>query len=283
MSDPTNIWIHSDLQLSRPDQAEETLNRAVEDLLDLRQPLDEIWCLGDALCGTNLVELEKIADINQRHLARLGVPVSYVMGNHEIDLKNFGKLHRYPLHEAARRNPMWHVADLESPFLIKYCAEYMMVMMGDHAAHDGSWWVSQGGVHGEVEHYPYLPDAYQNLRQCIEDHDGPVILASHYALPGGQRPSDLLAHLLPLPSNVRLHLHGHAHIGDLVWNKERPWQRKNPIDGTTSQHQYNISALESDRSPGSHSALLSFGSEQPMTLRIRCHLSYQWEEPFVIE
>lgn len=91
MSDSINIWIDSDLQPSRPSQAEETLNGAVEDLIGLRPSLDEIWCLGDAICGKNLTDLEKIAEINQRHLARLGVPVYHVMGNQEMDLKSLGQ------------------------------------------------------------------------------------------------------------------------------------------------------------------------------------------------
>jgi len=283
MSESIHIWVHSDLQLHLPELAEETLGRAVDDLLDLRLPLDEVWCLGDALCDHKPGELEKIARINQHHLARLQAPVCYVMGNHEMDLKRIHDLDGYPLHEVARRDAMWHVADLESPFLVRRCGEYLVVLMGDHAAHDGRWWTTHGVLHGEVDRYPHLPETYQRLRRRMERYDGSVILASHYAFPGGQRPSPLLSHLLPLPANVCLHLHGHAHIGDLVHNKERPWQRKNPIEGTTTCHQYNISALETLRTPGSHSALLSFGPGRPMTLRIRCHLAREWVEEFEVE
>jgi hypothetical protein len=114
----------------------------------------------------------------------------------------------------------------------------------------------------------------------MEDHGGPVIIASHYALPGGQRPNARLAELLPLPPNVSLFLHGHAHIGDTVFNAENPWQRANPISGET-RLQYNISALESWRSPGSHSAILDLVDGVPERLRIRCHEKQEWVEEFV--
>jgi hypothetical protein len=80
---------------------------------------------------------------------------------------------------------------------------------------------------------------------------------------------------------VRLHLHGHAHIGDLVWNKENPWQRENPITGD-ARKQFNISALETARTPGSHSALLELYSDGAIKLRIRCHLEKKWVEEFRI-
>ncbi len=113
----------------------------------------------------------------------------------------------------------------------------------------------------------------------MAEFDGPVAIASHYALPGGQKPSGLMARLLPLPENVKLMLHGHAHIGDLVWNKDNPWQRDNPVEGHALR-QFNISALETLRSPGSHSAVLGLSPSGLFSLRIRCHQERAWLDSF---
>jgi calcineurin-like phosphoesterase family protein len=268
------IWVHSDLQLAQPAQAEDVLTRAVDDMLHLGLPLDAVWCLGDAICHTDEAALDEVAQINQAQLRRLNAPVYYVLGNHEMDLKGSG-VHRFPLHERAVHDPQWHIADLEEFF---FCAEFggfLVVFMGDHAAHDGSWWTSHGYANGEA--YPHTVDQYDALRRRMAEYSGPVIIASHYALPGGQRPAPLMERLLPLPKNVVLHLHGHAHIGDLVWNKEFPWRRANPITDD-ERLQYNISALETLRSAGSHSALLELHEDATVSLRIRDHLERTWVE-----
>lgn len=273
------IWVHSDLQLAEPKQAEVILSTAVDDLLELGISLDAVWCLGDAHCGTNEENLQLVAATNIAQLKRLNAPVYYVMGNHEMDLRNAKKVLRFPLYDLAVNNPDWHVTVLDELY---FCAEFngfLVVFLSDHAALDGSWWTAHGYVNGEG--YPYLADSYERLRCLMRDHNGPVIMASHYAFPGGQRPSDLMKQFFPLPENFRLHLYGHAHIGDLVWNKEDPWVREHPITGQP-QKQFNISALESLRSPGSHSALLELHADGAIEMRIRCHLEKKWVEYFKV-
>lgn len=275
----TLIWVHSDLQLAQPAQAEIILSTAVDDLLELGFDLDAVWCLGDAHCGVNEAALQAVAAINIAQLQRLQAPVYYVMGNHEMDLREAGTS-VFPLHNLAANKPNWHVAALDEFY---FCAEFngfLVIFMGDHAAPDGRWWTSHGYINGDG--YPHSLHSYKKLLLLMDDYEGAVIIASHYAFPGGQRPNDLMKQLLPLPENVRLHLHGHAHIGDLVWNKEHPWQRENPITGQV-QKQFNISALESQRSPGSHSALLELHSNGSVDLRIRCHLEKKWLDHFHID
>jgi hypothetical protein len=167
---------------------------------------------------------------------------------------------------------------LDDFFFVRRMGNCLIVFMGDHADPNGSWFTSHGGVSGESpESYPHHAASYTRLSRAMEDFEGPVIIASHYALPGGQKPSPLMARLFPLPENVTLFLHGHAHIGDLVWNKDNPWQRDNPITGH-GLRQFNISALESTRSPGSHSAILELGPSGPASLRIRSHQDRKWTE-----
>ncbi len=277
----TRIWVHSDLQLGTPALARETVHRAVDDLLAHDLKIDAIWCLGDALCGSDLAGLDEIARINVGEIKRLEAPLYYVLGNHEMDaLRKLGIPH-FPLHKLVEEEPGWRTGAIDSFYFSEAVGRTLVVFLGDHAAKDGSWWTTNGAVYGDTAHYPYPVDAYRRLRAAMERHDGPVIIASHYALPGGQRASDLLAPLLPLPKNVCLHLHGHAHIGDTVFNAENPWQRANPITGETRM-QYNISALESVRSPGSHSGILNLVSGIPTRLRIRCHEKGEWVDEFAI-
>ena len=273
----TRIWVHSDLQLAEPELAKVILSTAVDDLLELGIALDAIWCLGDAHCGSNEAALQIVAALNIAQLKRLQVPVYYVLGNHEMDLRRSKGISRFALHDLAMNNSDWYMAALDEFY---FCAEFngfLVVFLSDHAAQDGRWFTSAGHVAGDG--YPFNADSYEKLRRIIRGYNGPVIIAAHYAFPGGQRPNDFTKQLLPLPENVRLHLYGHAHIGDLVWNKDDPWQREHPITGHT-QKQINISALESLRSPGSHSALLDLHSDGSVELRIRCHLEKKWIADF---
>jgi len=274
------IWVHSDLQLGHPAAAEAILSTAVDDLLSLGPPPDAVWCLGDAVCGSDLQQQEQLSRIVIAQLGRLGVPICYVMGNHEMDLMRVHGIPRYPLYEAARAEPLWHTTDTsEDVFFVRQFCGIPVVFLSDDAARDGSWWVNHVGVHGETAHRKGEALILPPLREAIARHPGPVLLAGHYALPGGQRPLTRLDALFPLPPNLRLHLHGHAHIGDLSINAANPWQRENPVEGH-SLRQYNISALENVRSPGSHSAVLELETAGPVSLAIRCHLERRWLERF---
>lgn len=283
-STSARIWVLSDIQQSEPADALATLSAAVDDILATNLKLDAIWCLGDALRGANELALMQVAEIFIGQLARLDLPVCYLLGNHDVDLKRAADIDWHPLWERARREPNWHTSDrLDAFFFARRVGDCLVVFMGDHAHPGGDWFTTHGGVEGRArERYPYSPEDYARLSRAMAGFDGPVVIASHYALPGGQKPSRLLGGLLPLPSNVKLVMHGHAHIGDLVWNKDNPWQRDNPVSGQPLR-QFNISALESVRSPGSHSAILEIASGGPTSLRIRCHQKREWLDTFSLE
>jgi len=274
------VWIQSDLQLSNPEVARKVLTDAVDDMLELDLGIGAIWCLGDVMCGKQIDDVINLANMTIEQLGRLNVPICYVMGNHDADLKRVHGLDRYPLYEMAREHPMWHVSDnIDDMYFARMVYGTLVIFMGDHMARDGSWWTSHGHVAAKPELYPYSPKHYNDLRDAIGRHPGPVATASHYSYPGGQRQADLYQNLLPLPDNVKFHCYGHAHIGDLVWNKENPYLRPNPINGQ-SLIQFNISALETARTPGSHSAVLDIGPQGPEQLRIRCHLEKKWVDTY---
>lgn len=277
------IWVISDIQQSEPADALGTLSAAVDDVLAERLEFDAVWCLGDALRGSDLGALEAVADIFIRQLARLNLPVCYLLGNHDVDLKRIDDADRHPLWERARAEANWHVAErLDDFFFARRIGGTLAVFMGDHAASGGEWFTTHGGVGGRArERYPHDAASYARLSRAMAEFGGPVVVASHYALPGGQKPSGLMGRLLPLPANVKLVMHGHAHIGDLVWNKDNPWQRDNPVEGQALR-QFNVSALETVRSPGSHSAVLEIDAGGPGSLRIRCHQKREWTETFAL-
>lgn len=272
-------WVFSDLQFLQAGSDGMPLQNAVDDILEQGLPLRSVWLLGDIAYGTNAANLREATIVIPKQLARINAPVYYILGNHEIDCFWHTQIVMPPLYGQVRDNDQWHVPELDQFYFTETFDETLVVFMGDHIAKDGRWATSGGDCASEF--YPYSASDYQQLRKTIVAHDGPVITASHYSLPGGQRPSKLLQELLPLPKNVRTHLYGHAHIGDLIWNKERPWQRENPIEGSDIR-QYNISALEPERSPGSHSAILTLGTDGPMRLRIRCSQKKQWVEEFLL-
>lgn len=275
------VWVISDIQQSEPADAAATLAAAVDDILATEPELDAVWCLGDALRGAELGKLEEVADIFIRQLERLDRPVCYLLGNHDVDLKRLTDADRHPLRERALARPDWHVAGrLDDFFFARRIAGNLVIFMGDHGHAGGDWFTTHGGASGRApERYPHDEAAYTRLSRAMAEFAGPVIVASHYALPGGQKPSPLMARLLPLPDNVKLVMHGHAHIGDLVWNKLNPWQRNNPVEGQPLR-QFNVSALETVRSPGSHSAVLEIDAGGPRALRIRCHQRREWAETF---
>ena len=250
------IWVNSDLQLSDPQEAIRCLSNAVEDILALNLPLAGIWMLGDVLCGDNLTDLLSVANKVMELLEVFPVPVCYLLGNHEMDLLRVGKP-RWPLYELAVAHPQWrtlaHIDDLYFSLEFFGCRVYFL---SDHSAPDLHWWTTHGQIMGDVAAYPYGEGEYRKLAAEVAQLAQPAILVSHYAFPGGQRPSDLLGRLRPLPSNVLFHLYGHAHIGDLRLNREYPYRRDFLIAGE-SIWQYNISALEDRRSAGSHSAFLN--------------------------
>lgn len=275
------IWVQSDLQLDKPAEAERVLSRAVADMATLNGKefsISGIWCLGDVLCGSNEEDLHEVALDCIEKLETFSVPVAYVLGNHEMDVRSGKGRAVYPLYEYARKRPLWHVQEnLEDPWFERRCFGLRVIFFGDHAQSGAEgWYVQHHGIRSKG--YPYK-DAWTELHKTMQMLREPLLTASHYAFPGGQRPGELMQKLIPLPASVITHLYGHAHIGDMVWNGERPYQRCNPITASDTL-QYNISALEDVRSPGSHSALLYIENSIPRLLRIRCHQKKEWIEEF---
>ncbi|NLN20024.1 MAG: hypothetical protein GX162_12230 [Firmicutes bacterium] len=271
------VWISSDLQLRDPETAHSLLLPVIEDIRELDLPLVGGWCLGDVVEGSNLAGLEETAESVVAWYERLDIPIRYVMGNHEKDYCRRYREGRFPLHEQISGRPGWLTTRSPSDFCFteSWCG-HQVFFFSDQADPEGKWIAAHHRPAKDwPEGYPNEEELWESVRRQMASSSQPVITVSHYSFPGGQRPSSILEKLLPLPDTVRCHFYGHAHIGDFVWNRACPWERRHYVSGQNIK-QYNVSALESRRSPGSHSAFLEFKPSGTLQLRIRCHLRRRW-------
>ncbi len=278
------VWIISDLQIRSQGEAEQVLGQAIRDMQAMALPLEAIWCLGDVLEGSNLPNLEAAAPVVATRLESLTVPIWCVMGNHDTDYRRASHSDRCPLFELVAGRPAWHTAWGQSvPWLRTDWAGYQVYFLDDHATGNNTWFNSFGTPAHAPENYPYSADILASLRDEMAQAGCPILTASHYAFPGGQRPGALPSLLLPLPKNTKGHFYGHAHIGDTVWNPEYTWQRRFQVQGQGQTiPQLNISALEFRRTPSSHSAVLTTGGRGELNVRIRCHQNHAWMDEFIL-
>jgi len=270
------VWIVSDIQMRDSTLVRDLFRSALRDWHEQNLTPQEVWLLGDSVCGRPLSVQEEMAQTIMDALSPLSCPVAYVLGNHEMDLLRSEGTSRFPLRELALARPDWRVPPgIEDFYFLHHVGQTLVVFLSDHAARDGSWMSSHGQITDPQAGYPDPEPALAALREAMARHPGPIVIAAHYALPGGQRPNQFQARLFPLPDSVRLHLYGHAHIGDLVYNRINPWQRQHAVEGHAFP-QFNISAFENQRTPGCHTALLEFSPAEPVRLRVRCHLAKSW-------
>jgi hypothetical protein len=159
--------------------------------------------------------------------------------------------------------------------------EYALVFLSDHGGMDEGWFTTHGKIHGNKESYPYTPADYTELSRKIKDCGKPVIIAGHYAFAGGNRPSELMNQMLPLPDNVRLHVHGHAHIGDSKWAGADCYRK---IGFTENQPlpQINVSSLENNRGDRVRSVILEIYDDGSMGIYFRDHDRGEWAELYLL-
>ena len=283
------FWIFSDLQQVLPHMAEECLRIALEDMADKKDRIDQIWYLGDAMEGKNPERVAEMVDMQVRLLTDFGVPVRFIMGNHDLDLTSnapAGTPPILPVYDAFRNVPGWRTTDTFTDFYFtETFGDTLVVFLSDHVAPDNRWFATQQGLRGpDPEAYAHAPSAYDQLRDQMTAWQGPVILAGHYAFPGGARgapPDGLLNRLLPLPDNVKLVLHGHAHTGDWPYGKEKTFQRLGWIDWHPVP-QANISSLDRTRGSQTRSAVLDLYQDGTLGLYFRDHEDQMWSDAFYV-
>ena len=274
------VWIFSDLQQKEPAYAEECLRISMEDFRDMGKPADRIWYLGDCAEGKDRAKLDAMCRMQEQALLRTGLPVCAAMGNHDLDLERYGEHHGeeicIPFYDMAKRHPHWQVADTpQSPWFRSEVGGYAVYFFSDHVAADRSWVTTHGQIHGDESSYPF--GEWERLREIMAGETRPIITASHYAFPGGSRPSPLLERLMPLPHGARIHFYGHAHIGDLSWAGNRPYQRISWME-EQDVPQVNVSSFEHIRGLHCRSVFLHIYEDGGMGIFFRNHDKREFTE-----
>ena len=281
------IWVFSDLQQRSPDKAEDCMNIALGDMRELDFDLDGIWYLGDAVEGMNRERLQTMIDMQISKLSALGVPLRFVMGNHDLDCScraPSGKKPPLPVWEAFRNVPNWKTtAACNDFYFTDTYGDVLTVFLSDHVAPDNRWVATQQEIRGQnPESYDIPQKVFSDLRAYIADWKGPVVLAGHYAFPGGAREPPArgwLNRLLPLPDNVKLVLHGHAHIGDWSCAQAETFQRVTWMKWHNIP-QANVSSLDRNRGSQTRSVLFDIYKDGTFGLFFRDHEDRRWTEAF---
>lgn len=280
------VWLISDLQQSQPAEARRCLSAALDDFVSLDLPPEQIWYLGDAVEGNRLDLLEEMAGMQVEKLSALRAPVRYVLGNHDFDhlRDNHFESQRHALfRDAVLKVPGWKTIEpIDQFYYFDTIGPFTILFLSDHADPAGRWYTTHGEVRGDSASYPYTAADYQNLRDQIARIQGPVITCSHYAFAGGNRPSDLMDQMFPLPANLRLHLYAHAHIGDAAWAGKDLYRKIACIDNHPII-QADIASLEDTRGSAIRSAVLEIYEDDSLALYFRNHSTRRWEDLLVLD
>ena len=281
------LWVISDLQQSQPQSARQCITAAVEDFKQLGLECNRILYLGDSVEGSNLSHLNEMAKMQGEILATLGIPLCFVMGNHDLDYYRSclgtPKKIAMPFWELVQKTPGWKTtAALEDFYFIDDLGDLLLVGLSDHADSGGRWYSSHDHeICGDTGLYPYNDCHWDELRNFIAGQNKKVITFSHYAFRGGNRAGNMISKLFPLPSNVALHLYGHAHIGDTVWAGKDCFRKISWVDGHDIA-QIDVASLENLRGNAVRSAFVEYSSAGSISVMFRNHNLRKWEGIYAI-
>lgn len=262
------VWVLSDLQQSDPALARECMDVCMADFAALGRPADMIWYLGDAVEGSNRTHLDDMCRMQEEAFGRTGLPLCYTPGNHDFDyVRNTGEYY-LPFYETVKAHKGWHTSEtLQDTYFRVECGPFAVYFFTDHTAADFAWHTTHGVIHGNKEAYPHN---WERFREVLATETRPILTASHYAFAGGNRASDLLSRLLPLPQSVKLHLYGHAHIGDFDWAGQDAWRRIAWVDWHDIP-QINVSSFEHVRGQTCRSVFLHIYEDESFGIFFRNH------------
>ena len=270
------VWVVADLQY--PALAERCLSVAIDDLEQLAVDIDAIWYLGDA--ATSRFDGDPTASPEVRLLEQLDQPLRFVMGNHDVERICVDGGQSVPMHDVVTANPDWRTTpSLDSFYFLDRLGPFDVLFLSDHVAPDGSWCVHHGEHrHGDPDAYPYSTADYRAVIDELAVRDRPLITAAHTSFPGGNRASSLQGRLLPLPDSVRLHLYGHAHIGDRD-HLRNPYQTISYVQDQPIP-QIDVASLEDRRDGLIRSVFLEAYDDGSCVVSFRDHTNGRWLESY---
>lgn len=283
----TRFWLISDLQQGNPRFAEQYFTAAMRDFHAVGTKIDGVCYLGDAAEGIDLDALEIMIGMQIEGLESLNVPIHYVIGNHELDYYRRCRRQkmppRIPFYEMVKGRPLWRlIPDQEDFWFAQEMPEYTMLFFSDHASKDGSWCATHQSLPPEPELavYPHKKEVWQAVRDRFGASGKPVFTFAHCAFPGGNRPSQFLEQLLPLPDNFRAHFHGHSHIGDAAWGGENLYRQIAAVNDHAVL-QFDIASLDHMRGTTVRSAFFDYYGDGEYGVFFRDHLNARWEHFFL--
>ncbi len=274
------VWVMSDLQTANAREAERCLGTAIDDFGDSLDEMDQVWYLGDAVSGTDIERNRAVAERTIELLEPFSIPGRYVMGNHDIDPPRKADVRDMPFYDLASEHPDWRTTESAAEFsFTDTVGGHRVLFLSDHVAPDLSWSVTHGRIRGNEAAYPYEPADYRSALQAANAEGKPLIIAGHNAFPGGNRGADLQRWFQPLPAGTRLHLYGHAHIGD---ERRMPSESGSDAYRTISfiDHsqvpQVDVASLEDRRGDVVRSGLLELYDDGGCAIHLRDHTNERW-------
>ncbi|MBR5535106.1 MAG: metallophosphoesterase [Clostridia bacterium] len=271
------VWLISDLQQSIPEKAKRSLYTALEDFYEMKLKCDRIWYMGDSIEGSDMKHLEEMTAMQQDAFEKLGIPLCYVMGNHDMDIMHKGKAPVF--YNMVKAHKDWKCIDKCDDFYFEdTIGSFNVVFLSDHYAKDLSWWACHGRVYGDESGYPHSEKDLKALSERIKNSGKKTLTVSHYSYPGGNRASNFLGMMMPLPENVFMHIYGHSHIGDFTW-AGKDVMRKISWVNDCDIPQVDIASLEKDRGNAIRSAFLEIYPEA-VKISFRDHDRKMWTESF---
>lgn len=274
------IWAVSDLQTANTAEARRCLSTAIDDIQHLELDLDAIWYLGDAIMGFDVPTNRGIAEVQVELFEEMGLPLRYVMGNHDLDYaKRSGDLDS-PFYDAVQEIEGWRTTSSPNDFAFtEHLGDWLVLFLSDHIDENGAWSVTHGRVQGDESAYPYTAEDYRSWLARVTEGERYVVIAGHNAFPGGNRAGEIQRWFFPLPASVRLHLYGHAHVGDEKHVGVEADRTISYVDGHPIP-QVNVASLEDDRGDTIRSVVLDLDDEGGVGVWFRDHSSRTWLESY---
>lgn len=275
------VWLISDLQQHDPDRSRRCMYTAAEDFGALGLECEKVWYLGDSVEGADLGKLNEMTKMQEDVFLRLNLCVCYCPGNHDMDYISQYGVPVLPFRDmvASHKGDGWKTTENISDFYFwDRLGDIDVLFFADCAAQGGEWYFCHGRPFGVG--YPYN---YEDFRRVSRERNAKerVITAGHYAYPGGNRSTEYMGEFFPLEDNVKLHIYGHAHIGDKTW-AGKDWGRQICSADNHSLTQINISSLETGRGNAIRSAFLEIYDDKSMAVFFRNHSNKCWDKMLVI-